>query len=123
MGVGLAARRQIRRSGQDGRVRFVGRGLAGRDAGLRPAVVKERIEGRYLGLLRDAYEVVTEAVKRMPAEFRMPVVLRDLEEWSYEEISASLELPVGTVKSRISRGRGQLKALLRPLMDSGKIET
>ena len=64
---------------------------------------------------------VAEALKLLPAEFRMPVVLRDLEEWSYEEISASLELPVGTVKSRISRGRGQLKALLRPLVDSGKI--
>jgi RNA polymerase sigma-70 factor, ECF subfamily len=66
---------------------------------------------------------VAEALKLMPAEFRMPVVLRDLEEWSYEEIAASLDLPVGTVKSRISRGRGQLKALLRPLMDSGKIAT
>jgi RNA polymerase sigma-70 factor (ECF subfamily) len=64
---------------------------------------------------------VAEALKLLPAEFRMPVVLRDLEEWSYEEISASLKLPVGTVKSRISRGRGQLKALLRPLVDSGKI--
>ena len=64
---------------------------------------------------------VAEALKLLPAEFRMPVVLRDLEEWSYEEISASLALPVGTVKSRISRGRGQLKALLRPLVDSGKI--
>lgn len=64
---------------------------------------------------------VAEALKNLPAEFRMPVVLRDLEEWSYEEIAASLALPVGTVKSRISRGRGQLKALLRPLMDSGRI--
>ncbi len=64
---------------------------------------------------------VTEALKLLPAEFRMPVVLRDLEEWSYEEISTSLALPVGTVKSRISRGRGQLRSLLAPLMDSGKI--
>jgi RNA polymerase sigma-70 factor (ECF subfamily) len=64
---------------------------------------------------------VAEALKNLPPEFRMPVVLRDLEEWSYEEIAVSLELPVGTVKSRISRGRGQLKALLRPLMVSGKI--
>jgi RNA polymerase sigma-70 factor, ECF subfamily len=63
---------------------------------------------------------VAEALKLLPAEFRMPVVLRDLEEWSYEEIATSLDLPVGTVKSRISRGRGQLKALLAPLVDSGK---
>ena len=63
---------------------------------------------------------VTEALKLLPVEFRMPVVLRDLEEWSYEEIAASLALPVGTVKSRIARGRGQLKAILSPLMATGK---
>jgi len=63
---------------------------------------------------------VAEALKRLPAEFRMPVVLRDLEEWSYEEIAVSLGVPVGTVKSRIARGRGQLKALLLPLVEAGK---
>ena len=46
----------------------------------------------------------------------MPVVLRDIEEWSYEEIAVSLELPIGTVKSRIARGRGQLKEILTPLL-------
>ena len=46
----------------------------------------------------------------------MPVVLRDLEEWSYEEIAVSLALPIGTVKSRIARGRGQLKEILTPLL-------
>jgi RNA polymerase sigma-70 factor (ECF subfamily) len=64
---------------------------------------------------------VAEALKLLPAEFRMPVVLRDLEEWSYEEIALSLEIPVGTVKSRIARGRGQLKAILLPWMSSGKM--
>ena len=58
---------------------------------------------------------VREALSHLPAEFRMPVVLRDLEEWSYEEIAVSLSLPVGTVKSRIARGRGQLRVLLSPL--------
>ena len=46
----------------------------------------------------------------------MPVILRDLEEWTYEEIAVSLGLPVGTVKSRIARGRGQLRAILLPLL-------
>ena len=64
---------------------------------------------------------VAEALKRLPAEFRMPVVLRDLEEWSYEEIALSLRLPVGTVKSRIARGRGQLKVILTPLVTRGRI--
>lgn len=63
---------------------------------------------------------VTEALKRLPADFRMPVVLRDLEEWSYEEIAASLAVPVGTVKSRIARGRGQLRVLLAPRLAPGR---
>ena len=64
---------------------------------------------------------VAEALRRIPAEFRMPVVLRDLEEWSYEEIAVSLAVPVGTVKSRIARGRGQLRAILLPLLQAGSL--
>jgi RNA polymerase sigma-70 factor (ECF subfamily) len=59
---------------------------------------------------------VAEALKQIPADFRMPVILRDLEEWTYEEIAVSLAMPVGTVKSRIARGRGQLRAILLPLL-------
>ena len=59
---------------------------------------------------------VTEALKLLAPEFRMPVVLRDIEEWSYEEIAVSMELPIGTVKSRIARGRAQLKEILTPLL-------
>lgn len=59
---------------------------------------------------------IAEALKRLPAEFRMPVVLRDLEDWTYEEIASSLDLPVGTVKSRIARGRARLKAILLPIL-------
>ncbi len=67
---------------------------------------------------RESRRFIAEALMLLPVEFRMPVVLRDLEEWSYEEISVSLGLPVGTVKSRIARGRGQLRALLLPLLKS-----
>ena len=61
-------------------------------------------------------EQVAAALRSLPEEFRMPVVLRDLEGWNYEEIAVSLKLPVGTVKSRIARGRGQLKEMLSPLV-------
>jgi RNA polymerase sigma-70 factor, ECF subfamily len=64
----------------------------------------------------ESRRLVTEALKRLEPEFRMPVVLRDIEEWSYEEIAVSLALPIGTVKSRIARGRGQLKEILAPLV-------
>ncbi len=63
---------------------------------------------------------VADALKHLPAEFRMAVVLRDVEEWSYDEIAAALHLPEGTVKSRIARGRGQLRTILLPLLASGK---
>ena len=62
------------------------------------------------------------ALQKLPLDFRLPVVLRDLEEWSYEEIATSLELPIGTVKSRIARGRGQLRAILAPLLTSEKVK-
>lgn len=64
----------------------------------------------------ESRRLVAEALRKLEPEFRMPVVLRDLEEWSYEEIAVSLELPVGTVKSRIARGRGQLREILTPLL-------
>jgi RNA polymerase sigma-70 factor (ECF subfamily) len=59
---------------------------------------------------------VAEALQSLPEEYRLPVVLRDLEGWNYEEIAVSLHVPVGTVKSRIARGRGQLRDLLAPLV-------
>ena len=68
----------------------------------------------------ESRRVVAEALKLLPPDFRMPVVLRDIEEWSYEEIAISLSLPIGTVKSRIARGRGQLKEILTPLL-SGRL--
>ncbi len=64
----------------------------------------------------ESRRVVAEALRLLPPDFRMPVVLRDIEEWSYEEIAISLSLPVGTVKSRIARGRGHLKEILTPLL-------
>ena len=61
---------------------------------------------------------VQDALSKLPIDFRLPIVLRDLEEWSYDEIAASLGLPIGTVKSRIARGRGQLRTILTPLVGS-----
>ena len=59
---------------------------------------------------------VAKAIASLPEIYRAPLVLCDLEEKSYEEISAVLELPVGTVKSRINRARNLLKDKLRDLL-------
>jgi RNA polymerase sigma-70 factor (ECF subfamily) len=56
---------------------------------------------------------VRECVHSLPDEFREAVVLRDMESLSYEEIATVLGLPIGTVRSRIHRGRLQLQVMLR----------
>jgi len=68
----------------------------------------------------EAQRTVHRALDRLPQVFRGAVVLRDLEGLSYEEIAEVLEVSVGTVKSRILRGRRALKDLLeRELGASG----
>jgi RNA polymerase sigma-70 factor (ECF subfamily) len=54
-------------------------------------------------------EEVLQALKRLPRAFQEAVVLADIEEFSYKEIAAVLGVPVGTVMSRISRGRKLLR--------------
>ncbi len=58
-------------------------------------------------------DFVAAALKRLPARFRQPVILRDLHGLSYGEISRALKIPSGTVRSRINRGRLQLKDYLK----------
>jgi RNA polymerase sigma-70 factor, ECF subfamily len=57
---------------------------------------------------------VDEALRRVPEPYRTTLVLRDLEEMSYEEIADVLEISLGTVKSRLTRGREALKQRLAP---------
>ena len=52
------------------------------------------------------------AVLGLPEEFRLAVVLRDLEGLSYEEVAAVLSVPIGTVRSRLARGRALIKEAL-----------
>jgi RNA polymerase sigma-70 factor (ECF subfamily) len=52
------------------------------------------------------------AIEQIPAEFRVVLVLFDIEGLSYEEIAAIEHVPLGTVKSRLSRGREQLRRLV-----------
>ena len=59
-----------------------------------------------------ARETLGQALERLPQEFREVIVLRELEELSYKEIADVTGVPVGTVMSRLSRGRERLRRAL-----------
>lgn len=56
---------------------------------------------------------VQQGIDKLPSDLRTCVILRDIEELSYQEIVDLLEIPEGTVKSRINRGRIELAKILR----------
>ena len=60
-----------------------------------------------------------EALDSLQSEFRDVVILRDIEQLSYEEISEKLNVPMGTVKSRINRGRAQISKKIGEYVDMG----
>jgi RNA polymerase sigma factor (sigma-70 family) len=62
---------------------------------------------------RETSELLQAALQRLSPELREAIILRDLEEMEYTEIAQVLEIPEGTVKSRLNRGRAELARLLR----------
>jgi len=67
---------------------------------------------------QDLREQLRQALETLPVTLRTAVVLRDLQELSYQEIADRLGLPEGTVKSRINRGRIELAHQLRRLQEN-----
>ncbi|HEY8380365.1 MAG TPA: sigma-70 family RNA polymerase sigma factor, partial [Nannocystis sp.] len=67
-------------------------------------------------------EDIDAALQHLPPDYRMAVVLADIEGLSYKEIAEAMECPIGTVMSRIHRGRRQLYSLLyRHAVDHGLV--
>ena len=64
-------------------------------------------------LARERVAAVRAALLTLHPDFRAVVVLRDVNELSYEEMSAALRVPIGTVKSRLNRARSMLAKALR----------
>ena len=80
-------------------------------------VLEEKTAGtmRTDGLVsgRETNEILRHALSRLSPELRETVILRDLEELEYREIAEILNVPEGTVKSRLNRGRAELARLLQ----------
>ena len=79
----------------------------------------EQLGPEALIVQQQTVEQVQRAVETLPVEFREVIVLRELEGLSYKEIAAIAGVPIGTVMSRLSRGRERLLALLDPALTNG----
>ncbi|MDK2918001.1 MAG: hypothetical protein PWQ37_734 [Candidatus Petromonas sp.] len=66
---------------------------------------------------KEQKERVQKAIGKLPGKYRIAIILRDIQDFSYEEISEILDCPLGTVKSRINRGRALLKEILQKDME------
>ena len=61
-------------------------------------------------------EIIQKEIDQLSPKFRQVIILRDVQELSYEEISKIIRVPIGTVKSRVNRGRLKLQGKLQHLM-------
>ena len=64
---------------------------------------------------KDVSNIVMSAISKLPVKLRVPLMLKDIEGFSYQEISESLQCEMGTVKSRIFRAREGLRNILKPM--------
>lgn len=87
------------------RVQPLGDALPLSNVGQSPEAVTEK---------REQQQMVLSALKRLTIEQRTVLVLREFQELSYEEIAQILDIPLGTVKSRINTARVRLREILKP---------
>ena len=73
----------------------------------------EGVNADALALESDAKETVREALDLLPLEFREVIVLREIQGLSYQEIADIVKAPIGTVMSRLSRGRARLEKTVK----------
>ncbi len=77
-------------------------------------------DGPEASLIREENKkLVWKSLNVLSSEVRMTVIMRDIQGKSYEEIAEELDLPVGTIKSRVNRGRLQLAKILQDRKESG----
>jgi RNA polymerase sigma-70 factor (ECF subfamily) len=102
----------LQRARQDGAPLPFDEEGCGEDAVAAGAVVSFPVNPEAAAIREADCESVRSALRALPVEFREAVVLREIHGFSYREIAAACEVPIGTVMSRIARGRRLLQQAL-----------
>ena len=84
-----------------------------------PEPTIERDTPETILLARSSHELLQKAIDELPVHFREILLLCEVEEMSYQEISETLAVPIGTVMSRLSRARQTLRTQLGPYSQQG----
>lgn len=90
---------------------------AGEDAYLSVSSYDDSVNPEIIAARQDAKNIVNRALEQLPQRFREIVVLKEIEDLSYKEIAEIVGIPLGTVMSRLARGR---KLLLETLKSAGE---
>ena len=85
------------------------------DAGFEPLDTRDQSAPEHQILQAEAIQRLQAALKEIPEEFRQPLILKELDGMSYEEIGHIMDVPIGTVRSRIFRARQELLERLKRL--------
>ena len=88
----------------------------GREMEFQPPDVRPLADADVIDAERE--RVIAKAIASLPPKYRLPVLLRDVDGRSYDEVAEILNLGLGTTKSRISRARGMLREKLRGYLES-----
>ncbi|HEY0268111.1 MAG TPA: sigma-70 family RNA polymerase sigma factor [Methyloradius sp.] len=71
---------------------------------------------------KDSHRSLMEALRELPIEFREVMIMRELEDLSYKQIAEIIQIPIGTVMSRLGRGRKQLATILASKQNIGSAQ-
>ena len=82
-------------------------------SGIYPLELPTGLGHEAAGIVEAIGDEVSVAINDLPSEFRTIIILCDLEEFTYEEMSKILDIPIGTVRSRLHRARNMLKEKLK----------
>ena len=86
-----------------------------------PLMVRNEAQPEEYYERRETQESVRQAVAELPEKYRVPLVLRYLEELSYKEIADYMDLPVTTIETRLYRGKAMLQKRLEILGEGGSV--